>query len=1108
MINKSTIKKMTRSVTYQKGMELYYNSSFLSYNVNTYVDDYGDEIREVTATAEGSYHNEYDVEITVNETTSEIAESYCDCPAFENYEGICKHCVATLLEYLDRREDIRKSNASAELERLLGGSGVKKGNEWKTPVPKRQTSHELKRILSRCTLRENAAFLPETNAGQVHLEPILTYSQRGFTIRFRIGITQMYVLKNIFKFVMDIHEMNTVSYGKKLEFLHCKDAFDEESKGLIHFMEKNITPTELEYYRHYGIIMRGESKEITLDESELDEVMNMYLGKTIRVEYQTGREVKDMVCQVVKGSLGQKISIREEDEGIVLQHKIAKGIKGSNYIYYVSQPRTAKIYMVERKNTENLEEFLAYMEERKGNDVFIGKEELPAFCCNVLPQLEKSCNVIRGDFLPEKYLPEKATFQFYLDAPQRDMVTCRAIAVYGNHQYNLFPASDEKVGRQVRDLQREGYAKTCILKYFYAYEAKTETMALQGEEDMYHFLTEGIEVLKNAGEVFIAEELKKIQIISKVTVQVGVSLSGNLLRMELGSEQFSKEQLAEILSRYEKKKRYYRLKSGEFIRMDENEMQVLCDLREDLQLTDKQLKEESVLLPSYRAMYLDSRIRGEGFHVIKNREFKQLIRDMKTIEDNDFEMPDTLVSVLREYQKTGFLWMKTLCHNQFGGILADDMGLGKTLQTITFLLSEFREAGEDKKRALIVTPASLVYNWKSEFEKFAPELMVHMVVGTVKEREQILSGLENKAVIITSYQLLYRDEALYEKIPFDFQIIDEAQFIKNQGNQTTKAVKAVDARFRMALTGTPIENKLSELWSIFDYIMPGFLYKYQRFRKEIETPVVKSQDQKVMERLQKMIQPFVLRRTKREVLKELPDKIERCMYAQLEGEQREIYLAHSQRLQMQLKNQTEEEFKTSKIQILAEITRLRQICCDPALFYEKYEGPSAKLELCIELIKNAVESGHKILLFSQFTTMLDRITKALEKNEISYYLLTGKTSKEERAAMADRFNKDDTSVFCISLKAGGTGLNLTGADMVIHYDPWWNAAVETQATDRAHRIGQKQVVTVYKLIARDTLEEKIIELQSKKKELASQVMAGEGVSQTSFSKEELLRLLE
>ncbi|MGN1140134.1 MAG: DEAD/DEAH box helicase, partial [Oliverpabstia sp.] len=905
-----------------------------------------------------------------------------------------------------------------------------------------------------------------------------------------------------------LQNMNTVSYGKKLEFLHCVDAFDEESKKLIHFIEKSITSTELEYYRHYGIVMRGEAKSIALSESELDEVMNLFEGKSVRVEYQTGSKVKDMICQVVKESPRQKISIREEDKGIVLQHKTAKGIKGINYVYYVSQPRTAKIYIVERKDTENLEEFLNYMEERKGNDVFIGKEELPAFCCNVLPQLEKFCNVIRGDFMPEKYLPEKAKFQFYLDSPQRDMISCRAMAAYGEQQYNLFPASDENVGKQVRDLQKEGYAKTCILKYFYAYDEKSETMVLQGEDDMYRFLTDGIEILKGVGEVFVSEQLKKIQVISKVSVQVGVSLSGNLLHMEIGSEQFSREQLAEILSRYEKKKKYYRLKSGDFIRMDEDEMQVLYDLKEDLLLTDKQLKEAMISLPRYRALYLDGRLRGEGIQTSKNREFKQLVRDMKTIEDNDFEIPDSLIPILREYQKTGFLWMKTLCHNQFGGILADDMGLGKTLQTIAFLLSEFQEAGTDKRHALIITPASLVYNWKSEFEKFAPELMVHTVVGTVKEREQILSNLENQVIIITSYQLLYRDEELYEKIPFDYQIIDEAQFIKNQGNQTTKAVKSVDARFRMALTGTPIENKLSELWSIFDYIMPGFLYKYQRFRNEIETPVVKNQDQKVMERLQKMIQPFVLRRTKKEVLKELPDKIERCMYAQLDGEQREIYLAHAQRMQMQLKNQTEEEFKTSKIQILAEITRLRQICCDPALLYEKYNGPSAKLDLCIELIKNAVESGHKILLFSQFTTMLDRITKALEGNEISYYLLTGKTSKEERAAMAERFNHDDTSVFCISLKAGGTGLNLTGADMVIHYDPWWNAAVETQATDRAHRIGQKQVVTVYKLIARDTLEEKITELQSKKKELASQVMGGEGISQASFSKEELLRLLE
>lgn len=263
-----------------------------------------------------------------------------------------------------------------------------------------------------------------------------------------------------------------------------------------------------------------------------------------------------------------------------------------------------------------------------------------------------------------------------------------------------------------------------------------------------------------------------------------------------------------------------------------------------------------------------------------------------------------------------------------------------------------------------------------------------------------------------------------------------------------------------------------------------------------------------MEKLRKMIQPFILRRSKKEVLKELPDKIERCLYAQIEGEQKEIYLAHAQRLQMQLKKQSEEEFKTSKIQILAELTRLRQICCDPALFYENYAGPSAKLELCMELIENAVEGGHKILLFSQFTTMLGRLTDALKTKGISYYLLTGATSKEDRIRMAESFNKDDTRVFCISLKAGGTGLNLTGADVVIHYDPWWNLAAQNQATDRAHRIGQKKKVSVFKLIAKNTIEEKIQKLQETKKNLADQVMSGGTGGLGAMSQEEILELLE
>lgn len=1114
MISKATIKKMTRSVTYQKGQELYYTTDLLSFNVNSYIDDLGDEIREISALAQGSYGNEYEVDITVNETTSEIFDSYCDCPAYENYEGLCKHCVAVLFEYLDRREKLSLEEEKDTVEQLLEVLGVQKGvkvSERKDAAAmkkKRSTSKTLKELLSQYSLKENAGYLPEARAGEIHLEPVLSYGYEGLSVRFRVGADQMYVVKNLYKMLIDIQEIHMVSYGKKLEFLHCMEAFDEDSRKMIHFLERSIPDGEMEYYRQYGVVMRGDSRNLYLYEEDLDAFMELFMNRDIPVEYHVGNIKETVTCRVVEESPMQKIKIRGEDGGIVLEHALAKGVPGQKYMYYISQPKKARIYRVDRQESESQDKFLRYMVGQRGKNIFIGEEELPVFCKMILPMLERNHKITMEDFSPEKYLPQEVRFEFYLDAPQKDMVTCKLLGVYGEQQYNLFASSAKQASVQGRDIPKEGYALSCVRKYFYAYDPKTETMALQGEEDIYCFLTKGIEELKVLGEVFISDKLKKIQVISKIQVQVGVRFKGNLLQMEIDSQQFSRKQLAEILSRYEQKKKYYRLKSGEFIRMDEEGMQVLYDLKENFQLTDRQLAQEMIAVPKYRALYLDGRLKGEGFQVNKSREFRKLIRDMKTIEDNDFEVPESLEEVLREYQKMGFLWMKTLCRNQFGGILADDMGLGKTLQTIAFLLSEFQEAGENPCRALIVTPASLVFNWKNEFERFAPELPVHTLAGTVKEREQILQNPEKQGVYITSYQLLYRDEELYAKVDFQYQVIDEAQFIKNQANQTTRAVKAVDARFRMALTGTPVENRLSELWSIFDYVMPGFLYKYQRFRKEIESPIVKNQDQKVMEKLRKMIQPFILRRSKKEVLKELPDKIERCLYAQIEGEQKEIYLAHAQRLQMQLKKQSEEEFKTSKIQILAELTRLRQICCDPALFYENYAGPSAKLELCMELIENAVEGGHKILLFSQFTTMLGRLTDALKTKGISYYLLTGATSKEDRIRMAESFNKDDTRVFCISLKAGGTGLNLTGADVVIHYDPWWNVAVENQATDRAHRIGQEQVVTVYKLIAKNTLEEKIIELQSKKKELAAQILGGEGISQASFSKEELLELLE
>ena len=607
-------------------------------------------------------------------------------------------------------------------------------------------------------------------------------------------------------------------------------------------------------------------------------------------------------------------------------------------------------------------------------------------------------------------------------------------------------------------------------------------------------------------DIYISDALKGMRVIPSPHISVGISLSGGLLELELSCEEMPLSQLSEILSRYDRKRKYFRLKDGSFVDLSDGGLRSLSELGRCLPAGEKGLTEGSLRLPGYRALYLDSSLEESSYlNLSRDKSFRALVRSMKTVQDSDFEIPEELFGVLRGYQKTGFRWIRTLRENGFGGILADDMGLGKTLQAIAFLLSEWKEG----KRFLVVCPASLVYNWKSELERFAPGLPVWLAAGVQAERERVKERLEEAGgVLVTSYDLLRRDIELYEGLTFDVQIIDEAQFIKNHATQAARAVKMVRSDFRLALTGTPVENRLSELWSIFDYLMPGYLFGYSRFREEFETPIVTKKEEEAALRLQKMIRPFVLRRLKRDVLSDLPDKLEKNMYAAMEGEQRQLYDAHVQRLILLLSGQSEQEFSAAKIQILAELTKLRQLCCDPGLLLEGYQGESAKTRLCLELIRNAVEGGHKVLLFSQFTSMLERLKAALKEEGVSFYSLDGSTPKARRVQLVDAFNRDETQVFCVSLKAGGTGLNLTGADIVIHFDPWWNVAVQNQATDRAHRIGQKNVVTVYRLIARDTIEEKIVQLQERKSRLAEQILGSEDMGPASLTREALMEILE
>ncbi len=448
---------------------------------------------------------------------------------------------------------------------------------------------------------------------------------------------------------------------------------------------------------------------------------------------------------------------------------------------------------------------------------------------------------------------------------------------------------------------------------------------------------------------------------------------------------------------------------------------------------------------------------------------------------------------------------------QMLSVIVDYVQNEKEKENKNAILGQEQLADSSCKRAsLVVSPSSLTLNWQNEAQKFAQGLKTLVIRGTLQERKRQIEEMDRYDLVITSYDLLKRDIELYEKKNYQFRYIiaDEAQYLKNSNTQNAKSIKKIKADTRYALTGTPIENSLAELWSIFDFIMPGYLFSYRAFKSRYEMPIVKEDNQEAMAKLRMLIEPFILRRNKKEVLTELPDKTITVLNNEMGEEQKNIYLNYLAQAKQELAEEINlNGYEKSQMQILAALTRLRQICCHPSLFMENYKEGSSKLDQCIEIIEEAVNGGHKILLFSGYTSMFEILEKELKQKQIEYFKLTGSTKVEERIKLVDEFNENpNIKVFLISLKAGGTGLNLTGADMVIHYDPWWNLSTENQATDRAYRIGQKNNVQVYKLITKNSIEEKIYELQQKKAELVDNMLSTKTSFINKMSKEEIMNL--
>ena len=1032
---------------------------------------------------------------------NEIRQAYCKVPGCSKYYdsitychgkiSLCEHEMALLICIADY---IKKYNP---------------GDSTDADANHMIQSYRAQRILKTI---ENTKEMSQT----LTLEPKLEKKDETLQLSFRVGIDKLYVIKNLKDFVDAVVTHDCMKFGKKTEINFAQHQFDEQSEKYFTFLKQCVLN---EIHRS---LYRSKSYYFYTEDSEIRSSIPLYgekLDKFFDVFYQTTmpytensyyKQIKTNITLQEKDpklhfQLEQEMNQQGIFQGVRVLGKFPEIIQGIEYNYYMEETSLNRI------SKDMAKKMSPFMDMRDGEEkisFLIGRKHLAEFYYTILPEMSKFAQIrVKKKKELEQYLPPEATFQFFLDA-EDDKITCQVKALYGEQIESVMDLFHEEIPMPAyRDRFRESEIVYQVQQYFDTPNYTADVFECNREESIYQILEEGVGELLKLGEVNSTDRFRTLNIRRYPKVSIGVSIESDLMNLTISSEEVSMEELLETINSYKKKKKYYRLKNGDFLNIEENELENLKTMIETLHISPKEFVKGKMQIPTYRALYLDKMLEEcERFYTTRDKYFKKLIKEFKTVNDSDYEVPQTLRSMMRNYQIFGYRWLRTIEQCGFGGILADDMGLGKTLQMISVLLAAKEE--NSLGTALVIAPASLVYNWQEEMKRFAPTLLVDTVTGNQAERKEKIENYKCWDVLITSYDLLKRDIAEYENAQFSYQIIDEAQYIKNHTTAVAKAVKVVHSKCRFALTGTPIENRLSELWSIFDYLMSGFLYSYDVFRKELETPITKNKDEIATKKLKRMIAPFILRRLKNDVLKDLPDKLEEVHYAKLEDEQQKLYDGQVTHMLSMLREQSDENYKKDKLKMLAELTKIRQICCDPSLLFENYTGSSAKRNACMELIQNAIEGEHKVLIFSQFTTMLELLEQDLAKNKIGYYKITGATSKEKRLEYVHDFNENNVPVFLISLKAGGTGLNLTGADVVIHYDPWWNLAVQNQATDRAHRLGQTKKVSVYKLIVKDSIEEKILHMQEKKKDLADEILNGENTGLINMSKEDLIQLLE
>ncbi|GIQ69121.1 helicase SNF [Xylanibacillus composti] len=1080
-LTRKSIKQWCGTYAYQTGERLSRTNKVRFVQFDKHTDTY---IAEVSSS---DLH-----EVSLAFPSNDKPEAHCSCPSLASVPTFCQHIAAALIQLYTMQPSGHEAVSSPQIE--------SKPADMPAELPIAERILELlddkpARPLHNQTLAETrtpleAAFILKL----LSVNPDTAI----FGIELKIGPRALYMVKQLSSFLEHLVREESYVFSSRFSYEPELHTFSQENEAVLQALI-DIANTHTVYRgssRLYSTLASDtKGNRILPIPPQAWKGLLPLLAQAPRVVLMDGDQKYDGIS-VTAEPLPLRFAFREAQSD-----NFALCIYGLEPLTVMEPYEMAflegKLFPLTAKQSKQLPELKKILAESGQSRIVMQRDQIIPFIEKATPSLKKLGSVTIAPAIANRIASSKLQAKLYLDRVKDRLLA----AVEFQYDGVIFNPLEDKQRQPdsplvvLRDLEQEQRILDLIEQCPFM---KTESGYVMSEEEAeFDFLYNVVPQLEKLLKVYATTAVKvrvlKKSAVPKADVHVSPAERINWLEFRIHMGWIPETEIRSLVKSVVEKRRYYRLPNGSLLPLDSEELQNLVTFLNETGIPYSEMTESKIEIPLARGIHLLE----HTFDGVKiERSIRQLLDNLRHPDNLAFPIPAPLAEVLRDYQKLGYQWMKTLAHYGFGGILADDMGLGKTLQSIAYLASILPDIRKLGTPALVICPGSLLYNWRNEIQKFAPDIRVLIADGNRFERINKMHGVAGVDVVVTSYPLLLRDAKDYAKQRFHSLILDEAQVFKNPSTRTAHAVKAIQADYRFALTGTSIENRLEELWSIFDVVFPALFQDLKTFSNL------------TLQEIAKRTRPFLLRRWKRDVLEDLPDKLESTKPVELFPEQKKLYAAYLAKLQQDtLKHLSVDGYQKSRIKILAGLTRLRQICCHPALFVQGYTGGSAKLEQLKEIVEEALANRKRLLIFSQFTDMLKLIGKELSVHGHPYFYLDGTTPSRERVELCNRFNDGEMDLFLISLKAGGTGLNLTGADTVVLYDLWWNPAIEQQAADRAHRIGQKNVVQIIRLITQGTMEEKMVELQSRKKHLIDEVLSPNQATASMLTEQDIREIL-